>query len=118
MDNQNLQIPDDIRAFLESMVQEAGITSLDAASHQKLIEELYSRLDNFLLTVIVEALPQDKLEEFTKMAEGGVPRNELDGYLKANIPNAVDAFSRAMIEFRDLYLGNVEVARSQNGASP
>ena len=110
MDSQ-AQIPQDIRAFLESLLQDANMTTLDDQAREEMIKQLFVRLDNFMLTTIMEALPGEKLEEFTKMSEEGKDRTELEAYLKANIPNAEEVFARAMLTFRDMYLGNVAVGK-------
>lgn len=110
--NDGQQIPPEVRTFLESILADANITSLDETSKEETLKELYVRLDNFMLTTIVEGLPSDKLEEFTKLAEAGKSREELEDYLKENIPDATEVFSRAMLDFRDFYLGNIAVARN------
>lgn len=111
-------IPQEIRVFLESLLNDAGMTNLDKDMHEDMLKELFVRLDSFMLTTIVEGLPAEKLEEFTKMAESGKDRAMLEQYLKANIPNATEVFGRAMLEFRDIYLGNVESARNAPSALP
>lgn len=112
MDQQPVQIPQEVRAFLESLLQDAGMTTLDKDMREDMIKNLFIRLDNFMLTTIVEGLPAEKLEEFTKMSEGKADRTELEKYLKEHIPNATEVFARAMLEFRDIYLGSVEGARN------
>jgi Protein of unknown function (DUF5663) len=112
MDNKPVEIPQEIRTFLESLLKDAGMTSLDKEMHESMLKELFLRLDNFMLTTIVEGLPAEKLEEFTKMSEGNTDRVALEAYLKEHIPNATEVFARAMLEFRDLYLGGVETSRN------
>lgn len=116
VDKKNLEIPAEIRNFLDGLLTDAGMMDLDEAMHEEMIKELYERLDKFMLTTIVESLPGEKLTEFTKMAEGGKGREELEIYLKANIPEADKVFARAMLAFRDLYLGNVAVSRNAKPA--
>lgn len=110
------EIPAEIRAFLESLLQDAQITTLDGQMHEDMIRELFIRLDNFMMTTIVESLAPEKMVEFTRMSEEGKTRDELEAYLRANIPNATEVFARAMLEFRDLYLGNINTAKS--GGNP
>lgn len=110
--NKNLQIPDDVRGFLEGMLQDAGMTALDEGMREEMVKELFIRLDDFMLTTIVDNLPSDKLDAFTKMSEEGKSREELEKYLQENIPDIQKKFGDAMLEFRNLYLGNVAVARS------
>jgi hypothetical protein len=71
-----------------------------------------------MLTTIVDNLPSDKLEAFTKMSEEGKTREELEKYLQDNIPDIQTKFGDAMLEFRNLYLGNVAVARSAPPQNP
>lgn len=120
MDPKNINldlIPKEIREFIESILQDAQMSNLDKQMYKEMVKELYIRLDNFMLTTIVEALPPEKLEEFAKMAEAGKERDELEDYLKANIENADEVFAKAMLEFRDLYLGNVNAERSGVGTN-
>lgn len=114
--NQIAQIPSEIKTFLESILQDANMTSLDEQTHEEMIKQLFIRLDNFMLTTIVEALPAEKISEFTKLSEEGKTREELENYLRKNIPNHSDVFAKAMLQFRDLYLGNVAVARNTPSA--
>lgn len=105
------QIPQELRDFLSSIITDAGIT-VDETTHNQVIKELFVQLDNYMLSTIVEELPADKLEEFTKMAEENKPREELQKYIAENIPNSQEVFARTLIDFKDLYLGNVAAARS------
>lgn len=118
MDNQPLQISTEIRTFLEGLLQDAGMTTLDAEMKEEMVKELYVRLDNFITTAIMDNLPPEKLEEFTKMAEEKKTMSEMQDYLRTNIPKAEDVFAKALLEFRDLYLGNVAVARNAPPPTP
>lgn len=117
MDNTNQygidEIPQEIRGFLDELLRDANMTSLDQKTHDDMLIELYTRLDDYMIGTIMEKLPQDKMEEFTKMAEGGKTRDELQKYLQDNIPNATEIFANAMVDFRNLYLGNVADARNK-----
>lgn len=112
MDNQQNQIPAEVKTFLESILQDAGMTNIDPKMHEEMIKELFTRLDSFMLTTIIEALPADKIGEFTRMSESGKSKEELESYLRETVPNSQEVFARAMLQFRDLYLGNVAVARN------
>lgn len=112
MDSKTAHIPADTKAFLESILQDAGMTSLDEQTHEQMVLDLFKRLDAYMLTTIVESLPDDKLEEFTKMAESGKSKADLETYIKTHVPDAVEVFARAMLEFRNFYLGNVGVSKN------
>lgn len=110
--NRPLQIPQEIREFLESLLNDAGMTALDEAMREEMIKELYARLDHFLTARIIDNMPPEHLEEFIKMNEEKKSQAEIEQYLKAKMPNAQGVFTQAFAEFRDLYLGNVAVARN------
>ena len=112
-----LQIPPSVRSLLESILNDAGLNSLDQKMRDEMITNLYLKLDKYMLTTIVANLPADKLEEFTKMAETGKNQEELNVYLKKHIPDAEKIFARSMLEFRELYLGTVENARNHIASS-
>lgn len=115
--NQTLQIPQEIRGFLESLLKDAGMTTLDDTMREEMIKELYARLDHFLTSKIIEVMPPEHLDEFIKINEEKKSREEIETYLKDKIPNAQEVFTRTFAEFRDLYLGNVAVARNAPPAS-
>lgn len=116
--NQTLQIPSEIRTFLEGLLTDAGMTALDAEMKEEMVKELFVRLDNYTTSVIVDNLPPEHLDAFIKLAEEKKPREEIESFLKVNMPNAAEVFAKALMDFRDLYLGNVAVARNapQSGA--
>lgn len=115
MDSQSLQITDETRAFLESLLQDAGFTAPDEKAHEDMINELYSRLDYFLTSRIIDAMPPQYLDEFTKLNEEKRSREEIERFMKEKIPNMNDVFKDAFLEFRNMYLGNTAVAGNAPG---
>lgn len=108
------EIPDEVRTYLEGILQDAGMTSLDPQMHEEMLKELYARLDNHLTSVIAQNMPPEHLEEFIKMNEEGKGKLEVEAFVKEKMPNAQEVLAQAFSEFRDLYLGNVHVARSSS----
>lgn len=115
MDNsqQNqLTIPPEIRSFLEGILTEAQMLSLDDEMKEEMLKELYARLDNYLATVILENLPAEHYEEFIKLNEEKKPQAEIEQFLQDKMPNPSQVFAKAFADFRELYLGSVAVARN------
>ncbi len=110
-DNQ-LVIPNDIRAFLEGLLDDTNMSTLDSQVREEMIKELFARLDNYMTSSIVENLKEEDMEEFIKMGSEGKGKEEIEKFITDKIPNAQEVFSQAMIDFRDMYLGNVAVARN------
>jgi len=111
LDNQ-LQIPTEVRTFLEGLLQDGGITTLDDNMHEEMIKELYARLDNLITTSIIENMPPEKLDVFIRMNEEKRPKEEVEQFLKDNLPNFSEVLSEAFIKFREVYLGNLAVKQA------
>lgn len=109
---QPVAVPAEIRGFLEGLLNDAKMSSLDDSMREEMINELYVRLEQFLTGKIIDNLPPEKVEEFIKMNEDNKPQAEIQGYLQTNISNSEDVMTKAFMEFRNLYLGNVAVART------
>lgn len=107
-----LEIPQEIRNFLDGLLKDAGMTTLDDQMREEMIKELYARLDNFITTAIIDTLPPEHLDEFIKLNEDKKPQVEIEQFLKDKMPNSQEVFSNAFSDFRSLYLGNVNAARN------
>lgn len=106
-----LTIPPEIHAFLDGLLTDAGMTTLDDDTREEMIKELFVRLDHYITTVIIEKLPPENLDEFMKLNEEKKPMSEIQKYLMAKMPNTEEVFATAFADFRDLYLGNVTTVR-------
>lgn len=111
MDKQ-LQIPQEVRGFLESLLQDAGMKILDEQMREEMIKELYARLDNHLTSVIVENMPAEHLDAFMRLNEEKKPKAEIEQFLQDKMPNSKEVFAKAFAQFRELYLGNIAIARN------
>lgn len=112
------EIPPEVIKFLDNLLAEANIEPIDEQMREQLLLELYSRLDNFITTTIMENMPPEKLDEFIKLNEEKAPREELDKYMRENIPESEAVFAKAFVDFRDIYLGNAGVVVNQVPTPP
>jgi len=115
---QQLQIPAEVRSFLEGILQDANMQSLDDAMRQEMISELFARLDSYMTSVIIDNLPPEHLEEFTKMNEEKKSREEIEAFLKEKVPNVQEILTKAFMDFREMYLTNVAVSRNAPESTP
>jgi hypothetical protein len=106
-------IPTEIRAFLESLLADAGMTVLDDTTREEMLKELYLRLDNHLTNTIVEHMPQEHLEEFIMMNQAKKPTQEVQQFLISKMPDAQGVFVKAFDDFRNTYLANVNLGRDK-----
>jgi hypothetical protein len=106
------QIPTDIYNFLTNLIKEAGLIEFDETTHNEMLKELYARLDHHIASTIIENLPEDAIEEFIVMNEQQKPQQEIEQYLQSKIPDVQQVMTKAFMDFRNLYLGNIAAARS------
>jgi hypothetical protein len=99
------EIPAEVRAFIESLLTDAGMPDIDETMREEMVKEIYARLDNYLTSVIIDNMPPEHLEEFTKMNEEGRTREEIERFTKEKMPNCEQVFAQAFSDFRQLYLG-------------
>ncbi len=107
-----LEIPSDIKAFLESLLNDAGMQTLDQPMREEMVKELYVRLDQHMTATIIDKLPAEYLEAFIKMGEEKKSMVEIQQFLTDKMPNAQEVFARAFADFRETYLGGVTTSRN------
>ncbi len=117
MQDQTQQIPPEVKSFLEGILQDANMVTLDDQMKEEMVKELYVRLDNFITAAIVDHMPADKVEEFIKMNEEKKSKEDVEKFVKEVMPNAQEVFTNAFMEFRDLYLGGVAAKRNEPEAA-
>ena len=111
--DQTLQVPDEIKTYLEGLISDSGIV-LDDQMKEEMIKELFARLDSYMTSVIVEKLSSEDVEVFIKMNEDKKTKEEIEQFIKTKLPNNQEVFTNAFIDFRSLYLGNVAASRESN----
>lgn len=97
------EIPAEVGTYLLSLMNAAGVTYSEPAMKKQMLLDLNTRLDGFLATAVIEALPEDKVEEFAKM-QGSTEPQKVQEWLAANLPDAQAVFTKAFEEFKNVYL--------------
>lgn len=106
-------IPAEIKSFLEALLADAGITTIDDETRDEMVKELYVRLDHYLTNTIIENMPRENIEEFIKMNETKKSMEEMQKFLMDKMPNAQGVFVKAFDDFRNMYLANVNASRDK-----
>jgi hypothetical protein len=112
MDQPKSEIPTEIKGFLETLLEDAQISSLDENKREEMLAELYERLDSFMAAKIVDNMPPEYLDEFIKLNQEKKPQEEIDKFVKEKMPNSEDVFTNAFVEFRNLYVGSVALSKN------
>lgn len=96
------------------------MSSINDEVHEEMVKELFARLDNHMTSTLIDNMEEVDVEAFIKLNEEKKSKNEIEQFIKDKIPDAQGVMSRAMIEFRETYLGGVVDARnapSQNATT-
>ncbi len=112
-DKKPLEIPPHVREFLEGIIKDAGIVSLDATAHEEMIKELFVKLDSYIVSVIVDKLPDEHLDAFMQLNDEGKPQTEIEQFLQDKLPDAQQVFTDLFGDFRDTYLKGVALERNK-----
>jgi len=107
-----LQMTQEVKVYLEGLLEDAGITPVDELMKEELLKEIYVRLDNYLATVILDNMPTEHLDTFIKMNEEKKSKEEMETFFKEKVPNYKEILTKAFAGFRDLYLGNITATRN------
>ncbi|HSA83695.1 MAG TPA: DUF5663 domain-containing protein [Patescibacteria group bacterium] len=110
--DQSVPIPNELRQFLEGIINYAHPTGIDAQVKEEIMQELFYQLDNYLANVITENLTDEDLDTFVKMNEEKKPRAEIENFVKEKIPNAQEVFTQAFVHFQKMYLEKIDAARA------
>lgn len=95
-----------VSQFMDSLLEEKGITDLDDETRETLKRDMIERLMAQIDTALINALPEDKLTEFNERIDD--PNFSNDDATQFFVDAGLDVQRIAlqtMIEFRMLYLG-------------
>jgi hypothetical protein len=96
---------EDIETYLDSLLAEKGFSEdLPEEVKKQLKQDLAERLNNYLISKIVDVFPADKLEDLEAKAKEG-KEQEFWQYIKENVPNFDSLTFDLFVEFRKKYLG-------------
>lgn len=101
-------MPPEINTFLQSVIDEAHGTNLSDKFVSDLKWNLYGRLTNHLTASYLQALPNEKADEFDAFMAGEPAQNAIQEYLGQVIPNIQEVTAKAMLEFKDTYVNAVK----------
>jgi hypothetical protein len=103
----------DIQKFVETVVEQAGLSGLPEDFQQEYIEKMTIEAQKRLGVTAMSELSNEKIEEFSKLAEANRDNPEmLNDFLKENIENYDEKMAKALQEFGEEIL---ESAKKLNG---
>src|SRR5437016_3142656 len=105
MDNANtteqqIPIPDEIRTYLNSLLDASGMKEADSVTREKMVQELFLKLDDYIIDKVVEYMPAEKLDDFTNFMQTSPSKEAVEKYIQENVPDSQDVFTVAFADFR------------------
>lgn len=112
--DRKVAIPQEIRNYLESLIQEANVAVYDDKTKEDLVYYLFDKLDKFLAVKIVENMSADDTKEFVRLNQEKKSKEEIDTFIDQHMQNPQEVFTRAFVDFRDFYLTGQNQQKSAN----
>ena len=95
----------ELTVFINQLLDQKGLGSLDSEVREQLVSDLEKRLVDQINRALVEALPEDKLAEFTKLADSNSSDEQLQTFLSENGVDSQQVTTDVMLQFKQAYLG-------------
>ena len=99
------QIPPEYDLYLDRLISDAHKGNLTDNLKEEIKRDLYGRLENFLLTSFIQAMPNDAADKFDELMNSTPDQADVQNFLRQNIENIDQVSAGALLEFKDVYLG-------------
>lgn len=93
----------DLNLFIDRLIEEKGLTNLESTVLQQLKIDLKKRVEDRINMVILNNLSADKVRDFEGLLNKAAD-NEIQDYIKKNIPNLEEVLAGELMKFRRVYL--------------
>ena len=98
---------DPFKTFIKDMINsKTWSTGVDADAKLLLEEDLHSRLMDQIDQAVVEALPEDKVDELNALLDREALDDEVQQYIASSGVDVQRVTTETMLRFRDLYIGS------------
>jgi hypothetical protein len=95
----------EMRLFLEGLLESNGISFTDEETRERMLSELFVRVDKFLTIMIVNELSEEDGGQFADMLERQEEQEKIQAFLHAKIPDFEAKVQGTLADFRAIYLG-------------
>jgi hypothetical protein len=94
--------------YVNQLLKDQGVPeNLDPEVRQQLIAELNGRISDFINRRLVDSMSDEALPPFEAMLDQQpVDQQQVQQYINEHVPNMNDVVTKALLEFRTIYLGD------------
>lgn len=89
--------------FIESLVEEKGITGVDQDVMNQIKADLRQRVEDMINAEIVARMPEYALDDFEKMLDSG-SEADTQAFAQKHIPDLEEVVASTLLKIRDTYL--------------
>ena len=93
-----------LEQFVDKMIAEKKMDLLEPAVLAEVKQDLLRMAEDKINSYIIEALPKDKIDDFTEVLEGNDPE-EIQTFLHDVLDDLDEIVAKALIDFRRAYIG-------------
>ena len=108
--SQDTEIPDEIAGFLKGIMMDAKIYTDDQEMNDRVMSEIYLRFTTYVNSRVLDYVPEDKMEDLENLLKNMNDAHEIDDFIAKNVPNYQAVYNTILLEFRDIYLGKMDMA--------
>ncbi|NMC35879.1 hypothetical protein GYA49_02425 [Candidatus Beckwithbacteria bacterium] len=106
------QIPSDIEAFLNQLLEDAGMVLTDDLK-AAMIGDLYARLEKKIIADAIENMQPEQVDQFIELVQSGKGKQEMEQFITEKIPNAKEVFAQSFMDFRNFFLSDIQETKSE-----
>lgn len=121
MDNQNPTVPNltnsqdpAIVDFVEKLIEERKFGDIPTEVLEEIRTDAYRQLDEFTAARIIAGFSDEDVITFEEMLKNGTGEAEVQEFVSGHIPNFVDFLTNTLLEFRGVYLGQINAPIVEN----
>lgn len=104
-DTKNVSESLDLNMFVDRLIEEKKYPAdLEKEVVEQIKKDVLSRVEDAVNMIIISNLPEEKLEEFNKLADSGITDAEMQKFCSDNIPNLAQLIATELIIFKQTYL--------------
>ena len=107
----------EIRAFIEQLLVDKGITEIDDDVRNRLVDDMSQILMRQIDEAAINSLTDEQADELeNKLGSGELADDDIPKFMEEKGLNLQQIALVTMMQFRDFYLGNVDVEGMKDAA--
>ena len=99
-------IDPDIRLFLDDLLDEKGIFFSSPETREQMIQDLYVRLEKFILLTLAKELSPEDGNQLLQLIENQAPKSTIQAFLQLKIPDLNNKMANVLLQFKSIYLAS------------